>query len=127
MTGENIFVFRKMAGLTRREVAEAVNISVRQYIKIECDEISCDEQMLKRLAAVFNVDLQSLYTGKPDDKFHLRAPMEQNTEHLKDAPERLTELDGNERRLLLLIRQIKDKEAVERMLFNLLEEEAFES
>lgn len=131
MLNENIYMFRRLSGLTRTDMAKALDVSVKKYAGIECGRVDCGEDMLENIAAVLNVKTDDLRAGTISEGFNVNMP-DSFFENIGDPElaeymqKSLSELDDRDRAMLLLIRRIKDKNRAEKALADIIfEEEEF--
>lgn len=66
LIGENLAFYRKLSGLTQKQVADAISLNRSTYTKYETGASEPSLEILKRIAVVLNVDLVSLL--KEDDE-----------------------------------------------------------
>lgn len=64
--GERLMIYRKRAGLTKKELAERAGISVSTVTKYENDVSNPDHEILSRMAIVLNVSVNKLMLGFND-------------------------------------------------------------
>ena len=64
--GERLMIYRKRAGLTKKELAERAGISVSTVTKYENDVSNPDHEILSRMAIVLNVSVNKLILGFND-------------------------------------------------------------
>ncbi len=64
--GERLMIYRKRAGLTKKELAERAGISVSTVTKYENDISNPDHEILSRMAIVLNVSVNKLILGFND-------------------------------------------------------------
>ena len=64
--GERLMIYRKRAGLTKKELAERAGISVTTVTKYENDVSNPDHEILSRMAIVLNVSVNKLMLGFND-------------------------------------------------------------
>lgn len=64
--GERLMIYRKRAGLTKKELAERAGISVSTVTKYENDVPNPDHEILSRMAIVLNVSVNKLMFGFND-------------------------------------------------------------
>lgn len=64
--GERLMIYRKRAGLTKKELAERAGISVSAVTKYENDVSNPDHEILSRMAIVLNVSVNKLMLGFND-------------------------------------------------------------
>ncbi len=64
--GERLMIYRKRAGLTKKELAERAGISVSTVTKYENDISNPDHEILSRMAIVLNVSVNKLMLGFND-------------------------------------------------------------
>ena len=63
---ERLMIYRKRAGLTKKELAERAGISVSTVTKYENDVSNPDHEILSRMAIVLNVSVNKLMLGFND-------------------------------------------------------------
>lgn len=61
--GERLMIYRKRAGLSKKELAEMVGVSVSTLTKYENDESQPNVDMLTDLAIALDVSVMKLLTG----------------------------------------------------------------
>ena len=59
--GKNLAFYRKMAGLTQQQVADALNLNRTTYTKYETGASEPGIEMLKRIAVVLDTDISLLF------------------------------------------------------------------
>lgn len=128
MLNENIYLFRRLSGLTRTDMAEALQLSVKKYAGIECGKVDCGEDLLENIAAVLNVKTEDLCAGTISEGFNVNMPDSffdniGDPELAEYMQKSLSELDAVDRAMLLLIRRIKDKSRAEKALADIISEE----
>lgn len=64
--GERLMVYRKRAGLTKKELAERAGVSVSTVSNYENDTPNPDHEILSRMALVLDVSLNKLMFGFDD-------------------------------------------------------------
>ena len=63
--GKNLAFYRKMAGLTQQQVADALNLNRTTYTKYETGASEPGIEMLKRIAVVLDTDISLLVRRFP--------------------------------------------------------------
>lgn len=64
--GERLMVYRNRAGLSKKELAERVGVSVATITKYEKDAPNPDEDILSKMAMVLNVSVNKILFGFDD-------------------------------------------------------------
>ena len=60
--GETIVALRKAQGLTQGNVAQALDVSIAAVSKWECGNASPDIELLPKIAALFDVSVDYLFS-----------------------------------------------------------------
>ncbi len=66
LLGQNLAFYRKISGMTQKQVAEAVNLNRTTYTKYETGASEPSFEILKKIAAVLGVDINVLLHEEED-------------------------------------------------------------
>lgn len=128
MIHENIRLFRLYCGLTQKAVAESVNLSLDRYRLIELGEVEPSEAEAERIAKLYNIEADDLFKGITEsEKFVVTQDIDDNvflTPELKElAKMTITSLSTQEKQIILLLRQAKDRDRIMHSIREMLLEE----
>lgn len=65
--GRNLMYYRKLAGLTQQQVAEALNINRTTYTKYETGDSEPSVEILRHISALLHVNIGVLLSGEMPD------------------------------------------------------------
>ncbi|CAO4835534.1 MAG: hypothetical protein CNLJKLNK_00476 [Holosporales bacterium] len=85
MISENLKFFRKKLGLTQKELAEQLNISMSQLQKYETGKSPLSTERMKQFLKIFNIDPADLFIPQ------LAAPNENHYNEKDEDFQKLTE------------------------------------
>lgn len=114
MPGEDIRMFRLYSGLTQAQVAEAIGVDVSTYRAIETESVQPSEEIINKLAALYNVDPERLLNGfSGNEKYILFQDPPYNIYENEDQREKeidhITKLSKEEKSLVLMYRVLRRK------------------
>ena len=112
--GQNLVFFRKAVGWTQQQIADMLNINRTTYTKYELGTSEPSLEILKKIASILNVDMNTLLDENAISAFY----------DIESVGETF-ELSSEEIRLIALFRQLETEEK-ESLLYQLsvsLEEE----
>ncbi len=66
--GRNLLYYRKLAGLTQQQMAEALNINRTTYTKYETGDSEPSVEMMRYISALLHVDIGVLLSEETSDK-----------------------------------------------------------
>ena len=110
--GGNLVYYRKLAGLTQQQIADALTLNRSTYTKYETGASEPSIEILKRIAALLSVDVGSLLAEHKEDG-----------SAVSDASLEIEQLSAEERNLLKKYNTLdrEDREELTRLLNELTE------
>lgn len=80
--GQNLLRYRKAAGLTQEELAEAANLSARAYADIERGSVSARLDSLLKICDALGITPDDVLTEKTNDAEQLRKELIHKINHV---------------------------------------------
>ena len=99
--GRNLLYYRKLAGLTQQQMAEALNINRTTYTKYETGDSEPSVEMMRYISALLHVDIGVLLSEETSDKVNRERNASIEDQDFITMRRRYMTLDSKDRESLL--------------------------
>lgn len=111
MLGEILRLLRVQSDLTQQNVADALDIQRSTYAYYETGRSKPSVETLTRLAKMYKISMDYFFDNSDTTMTVLHSPKADYHANRKE-PECISELDNDEKKLVLMYRQLEKKEDV---------------